>query len=169
MSWDWFDPTLMAFIGVNFLAAMSGAFFKPDAWYRGLTKPWFQPPDWLFAPAWMVLYALNAVAGWWVWHEGSGSALTIAMVIYGLQLLFNAAWSGLFFGLKRMDWAMGEVLFLWLSVAATIVAFGAILPVAGAILIPYLVWVSFAAYLNWVIWKLNPNALPTRAIAQPGE
>jgi tryptophan-rich sensory protein len=169
MSWDWLDLSLLAFIGVNFLAAMSGAIFKPGAWYRGLTKPWFQPPDWLFAPAWTVLFALNAVAAWWVWHEGTGSALMIAMGVYAAQLLLNASWSALFFGLKRMDWAMGEVVFLWLSVAATIAVFLPIVPSAGYILIPYLVWVTFAAYLNWVIWKLNPNAMPTRAIAQPGE
>ena len=169
MTWDWFDTALMAFIGLNFLAAMSGALFKPDACYRALVKPWFQPPDWLFAPAWMVLYALNAVAAWWVWEAGSGTALTIAMVVYGAQLMLNAGWSALFFGLKRMDLAMLEVVFLWLSVAATILVFAPIVPAAGWILVPYLAWVTFAAYLNWTIWRLNPSAATARAVAQPGE
>ncbi len=147
---------LLGFIGANFVVALSGALFKPGAWYEGLAKPSWNPPNWAFAPAWTVLYIMNAVAGWLVWHQAGFSGAGVAMAVYGVQLLFNAGWSAVFFGLKRPDWAFAEVIGLWLSILATIIVFLPISQTAGLLLLPYLAWVSFAAFLNLTIWRLNP-------------
>ena len=101
-----------------------------------------------------MLYVCIAVAGWLVWRDG-GAAATPALVVYGVQLLFNAGWSAVFFGLRRVDWAFGELLLLWLSIAATIAAFAPLSTAAALLLAPYLVWVTFAGALNLSIWQLN--------------
>jgi tryptophan-rich sensory protein len=147
---------LVGFIGANFVVALSGAVFKPGAWYESLAKPSWNPPNWAFAPAWTVLYVLNAVAGWLVWREVGFAGGALPLGIYGVQLLLNAGWSAVFFGMQRPDLAFLEVIGLWLSVLATIVAFMPINQTAGLILLPYLAWVSFAAFLNLTIWRLNP-------------
>jgi translocator protein len=150
--------SLIAFIGLTFLAAVSGSVFKPDAWYQSLRKPSWQPPGWAFPVVWSVLYAMIAVAGWRVWEAGSGGLLTLAMALFGLQLVLNAAWSWLFMGLRRMDLAFYECLALWASVVATLFAFLAVDRVAGLLFVPYLVWVTVAATLNWTVWRLNSGA-----------
>jgi translocator protein len=146
------------FIGLNFVAALSGALFRPGAWYEGLKKPWWRPPNWLFGPAWTVLYLTIAVAGWMVWERAGWST---AIVIYLISLAFNAGWSGVAFGLRRMDLAFGWIIAFWLSVAATILAFWPISQTAALLLVPYLCWVSFASVLNFSIWQLN-KAQPIR-------
>ncbi|MHB2166182.1 TspO/MBR family protein [Alsobacter sp. R-9] len=147
---------LWVFIGLCFVAAMSGAIFPPGAWHRSLAKPSWHPPNWLFGPAWMVLYAMIAVAGWLVWKQaGSFAAASTALTLWGVQLVLNAAWSGIFFGLKRMGWAFVEVLFLWASILATIIAFWPIHTGAALMMVPYLAWVTFAAALNFSMWSLN--------------
>jgi tryptophan-rich sensory protein len=151
-------PSLAVFVGINFAAATSGGIFAPDDWYRRLRKPSWQPPDWLFAPAWTILYILIAVAGWRVWQRVEPGAALLPMALYGIQIVLNAAWSWLFFGLKRMRWALWECLAMWVAIAAMIAVFVPIDPVSGLLLAPYLAWVSFAAFLNWTILKLNPDA-----------
>jgi tryptophan-rich sensory protein len=148
---------LLAFIGLCFLTALSGAFFMPGEWYRGLRKPSWNPPDWAFAPAWTVLYIMIAVSGWMVWRQaGSVGAAAFPLAVYLVQLLFNAGWSAVFFGLKRPDLAFVEVVGLWLSILATIIVFWPVSTTAALLLLPYLAWVSFAATLNFTIWRLNP-------------
>lgn len=149
---------LGVFVLANFAAACSGGIFRPGAWYRALAKPSWQPPDWLFAPVWSVLYIMIAVAGWRVWESAHAGGLAVPMAIYGVQLVLNAGWSALFFGMKRMDLAFAEVIALWLSIVATMAAFWPIDPLSGWLLVPYLLWVSFAAFLNWTVWRLNPDA-----------
>jgi translocator protein len=123
-------------------------------WDRGRVKPPLTPPEALFAPVWTTLYILMAIAAWLVWRRaGFGSA---ALKLFFVQLLLNATWSFLFFGLRRPDYAFGEIVLLWLAILATLIAFWRIRPLAGASLLPYLAWVSFATYLNAAIWKLNP-------------
>ncbi len=140
------------FLGLNILAALSGAYFRPGPWYRSLAKPRWQPPDRLFAPVWSVLYLLIAFAGWLVFERtGAGPAIAV----YVVSLAFNAGWSPIFFGLQRIDWALAWIVLLWLSIVATIVAFWPIAPVAAVLLPPYLAWVSFAAVLNAELWRLN--------------
>lgn len=147
---------LLVFIALCFLTAMSGAVFMPGEWYRGLAKPSWNPPDWAFAPAWTVLYIMIAVAGWLVWREAGIAGAALPLAVYLVQLLFNAGWSAVFFGLKRPDLAFLEVIGLWLSIVATIVLFLPISRTAGLLLLPYLAWVTFAATLNFTIWRLNP-------------
>ncbi|MEM9676792.1 MAG: TspO/MBR family protein [Pseudomonadota bacterium] len=151
MSWS-----LLAFVGLNFAAAMSGGIFKPDEWFRNLQKPSWQPPDWAFPVVWLVLYLLNAVAGWMVWEAaGSTVAGQVALAVYVASLVLNAAWSYFFFGLRRIRAATIEAGLLWLSVLLQIVLFYALVPAAGLMLIPYLIWVSIAVALSAKIWQLN--------------
>ena len=148
---------LMGFVGVCFLAALSGAFFRPGAWYESLAKPWWRPPNWVFAPAWTILYITIAISGWLIWRTaGFGPALAI----YFLSLLFNAAWSALFFGIRRPDLAFLDLSLLWISIVATIVAFFPIERWAGYLLLPYLGWVSFAGMLNFAVWQMNRARFP---------
>ena len=148
---------LLGFLGLNFLAALSGAWFRPGAWYQALAKPWWRPPDRLFGPAWAVLYTLNAVAGWMVWRrEGVG----LAILVYLLSLGLNAGWSAIFFGLRRIDWALGWIVALWLSIAAVIALFAPVSTTAALFLLPYLAWVGFATVLNAAIWRRNRDRPP---------
>ncbi len=146
---------LFGFVAACTLAAMSGAFFKPGQWYEDLEKPPWRPPNWLFAPAWMVLYGMIAVSGWFVWLEAGLAGAALAFAVYAVQLLLNAAWSGFFFGLRRPDLAFGELVLLWLSILANILVFWPIDAAAGWLLVPYLAWVTFAGALNFSIWRRN--------------
>lgn len=158
--------SFLVFLGVNVLAACSGAVFGPDGWYRALAKPSWQPPDWLFPIAWTALYLMIAVAGWLVWNASApSSAINLAIGLYGVQLVFNALWSWLFFGLKRMDWALIDCIAMAVSIAATVIAFWPISTLAALLMLPYLAWVSFATFLNWTILRLNPNAIGTAGAA----
>jgi tryptophan-rich sensory protein len=154
-----FDLSLLAFIGACAAVAMTGVFFKPGNWYEGLRKPPWRPPNWLFGPAWTVLYAMIAVSGWWVWEAGEWPAVALPLGIYGLQLLLNAGWSPLFFGLRRPDLAFYALIGLWSSILATILAFYPVSPAAAWLLVPYLCWVTFAGALNRSIIRLNPRTV----------
>lgn len=148
-------PSLVLFIVICFSVAGSGAFFPPDDWYRSLTKPSFAPPDWLFGPVWTILYTMIAVAGWSCWNATSDSSKRLAFFAFGIQLLLNATWSGLFFGLHQSGWALVEIVVLWIAILSTIVLFRRHSLLAAVLLIPYLAWVSFAAVLNYGFWSLN--------------
>lgn len=127
-------------------------------WYPRLDKPGFTPPNWLFGPAWFVLYILMGVASWRVWRAGfETEGVWIALVVYGVHLLLNGLWSILFFGARRPDWALAEVVFLWGSVVASTWLFLQVDAVAGVLMLPYVAWVSFAAILNGAIVRLNPR------------
>ena len=152
---------LAGFLAACVAAASSGALFRPGAWYEGLAKPPWRPPNWAFAPAWTVLYVTIAVAGWLVWREAGFGRGGPALGIYAVQLLLNALWSALFFGLRRPDIAFAEVVALWLSILATILAFHPLHAGAAWLLVPYLCWVTFAAALNFSIWRLNRRSART--------
>lgn len=107
----------------------------------------------------MILYACIAVAGWLVWHAADWPANRTALILYGLQLVLNAGWSVIFFGARRVDLALWEVVALWASIAATIAAFAPLSPLAAALMAPYLAWVSFAAALNFDIWRRQRAAV----------
>jgi tryptophan-rich sensory protein len=156
---DLIDWPLLGFIAVNFLAASSGAVFKPGAWYETLAKPWWCPPNWAFPLVWTIIFAMIAIAGWVAYNAAGGlSGAPYAFIAYGAQLAFNAGWSAVFFGLRRPDWGLVEVAFLWLSIAVNVVMFLLIDWRAGALLLPYLAWVTLAARLNQSIVRLNPQA-----------
>lgn len=145
---------LALFLAVNFAAASSGAIFKPGAWYETLAKPGWTPPNWAFPIVWTILFLANAVAGYLVWMA-AGEAALLAMVVYGVSLVINAAWSALFFGAKRMDYALVDVVALWLSIAAIMVLFWPFSPLASLLQAPYLLWVTIAAALNLRVMQLN--------------
>ena len=150
---------LFAFFAANFLAASSGAIFKPGDWYAGLNKPGWTPPNWAFPVVWTTLFSMNAVAGWLVWRDAGPSA-GVAWVAYGGGLVVNAMWSALFFGRRRMDLALVDNVALWLAVLAQIALFAPISPAAALLGVPYLLWVSLAGVLNWRMITLN-RAVPT--------
>ena len=150
------------------VVASSGAIFKPDDWYRRLAKPKWNPPDWAFGAGWAIFYTLIAVAGWRVWERAEGEALLVPMAIYGLQLVLNALWSAVFFGLKRPDLAFAELVCLWLAIAANIAVFQPIDAVAAWLLVPYLAWVTFAGALNFAVWRLNRSKAWSRVLHSGG-
>ncbi|MEM9223626.1 MAG: TspO/MBR family protein [Pseudomonadota bacterium] len=146
---------LLVFVGVNILAALTGAFFPPGEWYRTLKKPPWIPPNWLFAPAWTVLYAMIAYAGFAFTVSAEAGERLLPLMAYGLQLVFNAAWSFLFFGIKRMDWALVDALLMFAAIAVTIVLFAPVSSLAAWLMVPYLCWVGFAAVLNYSMMRRN--------------
>jgi tryptophan-rich sensory protein len=122
-------------------------------WFPDLVKPGSQPPDWLFAPVWVALYLLMAVAAWRVWRtRGLQSA---PLVLYAIQLALNFAWSFIFFGAHLLGAALAEIALLFVFVVATAIAFWRVDRLAGAMLLPYAAWVGFATALNYEIWILN--------------
>ena len=143
---------LAGFFAACFLTSLSGAIFKPGPWYDALKKPWWRPPNWLFPPAWGILFIMIAISGWLVWRE---AGFGFALVVYTIQLVINFGWSGLFFGLRRLDLALYELMALWLSILACIIVFAPISTTAAWLMVPYLAWVSFAGYLNFTMLKLN--------------
>lgn len=120
--------------------------------YESLQQPAWAPPSWLFGPVWTALYAMIAVAGWLVWRR---TGFTAATGLYAAQLVANAVWTPLFFGAGAYGWALVDIVVLWLLIAATVALFWRVHRVAAALLIPYLVWVTYAAALNGAIWSLN--------------
>jgi translocator protein len=138
-----------------FAAAAPGALFMPGDWYAVLNKPAWNPPGWLFGPVWSALYAMMAVAAWLVWRNGGFAARRGPLGLFLAQLVLNAAWTPLFFGLQRPGVAFAEILLLWLAIAATLAAFRPVSRTAAWLLAPYLAWVTFAAVLNGTLWRLN--------------
>ncbi|MEM6381901.1 MAG: TspO/MBR family protein [Pseudomonadota bacterium] len=148
--------SLFAFFGLCFVAALSGSVFRPGEWYRQLNKPSWNPPDWLFPVAWTALFAMMAISAWLVYRQaGLQGAGLLALSAWLAQLALNALWSAIFFGARRMDLALIEVAALWLAIVWTIVLFWPISTLAGALMLPYLAWVSFAAFLNWTLLRIN--------------
>lgn len=150
---------LAGFVVACLVAASSGAIFRPGDWYEGLSKPSWRPPNWLFGPVWMVLYVMIALSGWLVWREAGWAGASLALSLYALQLLLNGLWSGIFFGLRRLGLACAEMALLWLAILATIVTFYPIHATAALLLIPYLLWVSFAFVLNFAVLRLNRDTV----------
>ena len=147
---------LFAFGGASFGAAAAGAVFRPGEWYRRLDKPRWRPPDWLFAPVWTLLYAMIALSGWLVWRDKGLAGVAVPLTAYAVQIVLNAAWMPIFFGLRRPGLAAIEITLLWVSIVATIFFFYPVSPAAAGLLVPYLAWVSFAAGLTISIWRRNP-------------
>lgn len=149
-------PIAVAAGAALFVAALGGAATDIGPWYAYLRKPPWQPPDWLFAPVWTAIFALTALAGLRAWRKAPGVAgRGRVLVAYALNALLNILWSVLFFTLKRPDWALVEVVPLWLSVALLMFVSGRRDRTAGWLLVPYLAWVAFAAVLNWSVVRLN--------------
>jgi tryptophan-rich sensory protein len=146
---------LILWIALTFLASTTAFFVSTDGWYAVLNKPSWNPPGWAFGVVWPVLYAMMAVAAWLVWLEGGWKFRHQALKWYLLQWALNALWTPLFFGAHQIGWAFLEILLLWLSIGATALAFRSIKSIAALLLLPYLAWVTFAAFLNFTIWRMN--------------
>jgi benzodiazapine receptor len=144
--------TLVAFIATVALVAAIGGRFQPGDWYAGLVKPSWTAPNWLFAPAWTVLYLLIAIAGWEIFGHRKAAA---AKVLWSAQLLINGIWSWLFFGLHAVAAALADVLLLALLIAGLLMVSHSRLQAAFWLLVPYLIWVAYAASLNAAILALN--------------
>lgn len=138
------------------VAAVGGALTRLDSWYDRLKRPRLQPPDWAFGPAWTIILALAATSALLGWRAApDDGARTLVVALFLLNGALNILWNVLFFTLKRPDWALVEVVALWLSILAPIVAFQPFSPTAALLLVPYLLWVGFASYLNLCIVRLN--------------
>lgn len=122
-------------------------------WYEALAKPPWTPPNWLFGPVWTALFVAMAFAAWLVWREGRLTA--IPMQLFLLQLILNVAWSALFFHFRAPGAAFIEILFLWSAILAATISFGKTVSLAGWLMVPYLIWVTYAVALNFAIWRLN--------------
>src|SRR5581483_10582213 len=127
-------------------AAVGGALTASGVrdWYPALNKPSWTPPDWVFGPVWTALYLMMALAAWPVWRRAGWPRSRAALVLFAVQLVLNAAWSGLFFALRRPGAAFAEVILLWAAIFATLVAFGRVSAAATGLLVPYLLWVTYA-------------------------
>ena len=150
---------LIVCLAVCFAAAGLGGLATSSVtsdWYAGLNKPSFQPPGWLFGPAWTVLYTLMAIALFLVWRSGAAPSLVRpALVVFAIQLVLNVLWSVLFFAVKQPMLGLIEIVLLWVAILLTIVRFLPVSRVAAILMVPYILWVSFATVLNAAIVVLN--------------
>jgi tryptophan-rich sensory protein len=138
------------------IATLGATMTDIGPWYQELNKPSWQPPDWLFGPAWTIIFALAAVAAVAAWRSAPTEADSEWIIIlFAANGILNVLWSALFFHFHRPDWALMEVPFLWLSILIPIVVFWRYSKTASALLVPYLVWVTFAALLNYEVVRLN--------------
>lgn len=147
---------LALFILICLAVGGSGAAFPPGEWYRQLAKPPFNPPAWIFGPVWTLLYILMGVSAWLVWRRPGLPAARYPLLLFAVQLTLNGAWSWIFFGFHRTGLALIDILLLWAAIAATLLSFWRIRKTAAVLFIPYLLWVTFAVYLNASLWRLNP-------------
>lgn len=152
---------LFGWLVVSFIAAAIGgaASIQAGPFYTELVRPDWAPPPVVFGPVWTVLYGLMGIAAWLVWRVGGLRAARSALTLFLVQLAFNALWSWLFFAWQRGALAFADILLLWVLIVATLIAFWRIRALAGVLLVPYLLWVSFAAALNYSVWQLNPQVL----------
>ena len=153
MDWGLFAIFLASCVA----AGTTGAAFKPGDWYAALQKPVWTPPDWAFPVVWTTLYLLMSYSAMRVaLLPGAG----VALALWGLQLALNTLWTPIFFGLRRMREGFLVILALWAAVAGTVWSFGQVDGLAGVLMLPYLLWVSIAAALNFSVWRMNPGHAP---------
>ncbi|MEK7103066.1 MAG: TspO/MBR family protein [Patescibacteria group bacterium] len=152
------SKAIIALVGCE-LAGIIGSVFTVSqipTWYAGLMKPPLNPPGWIFGPVWTILYALMGIALYLVWKSNATQKdKQRALVIFGVQLFLNVIWSIIFFGLHSPAFALVDIMAMWCAIVATIIVFGKISRSAAYLLVPYLLWVTFAGYLNYVVWMLN--------------
>ena len=149
---------LVVAMAVCFSAAAIGGFATSssvDDWYVGLNKPSFNPPNWIFAPVWSLLYFMMSVSVWLVWKDSRFSDSRVAIAFFGFHLVLNVLWSVMFFGMQQPGIAMICIIALWCSIVITMKLFTPFSKLAAGLLGPYLAWVTFASALNYAIWSLN--------------
>jgi tryptophan-rich sensory protein len=171
---DWLK--LVGAIVVSQCAGLIGSLFTFSAipnWYATIVKPSFNPPSWIFGPVWTTLYVLMGISAFLIWKKLdhkilpnlNGKKIKIALIIFGVQLFLNALWSIIFFGLHQPGFAFVEMILLWLAIILTMISFAKISKPAMYLLIPYILWVSFAGFLNFTLWQLNKNTIVPPMIA----
>ncbi len=146
---------LAVFVAANTAAAAGGAIFTPGAWYKELNKPSWTPPDWLFAPAWTLIFALIAWSGYTFYMAAEPGERLVPLIAYGVQLVFNFGWSALFFGAKRMELALIDAFLMLAAIAVNIALFWPVSEQAALFLVPYFAWVTFATALNYAMMRKN--------------
>jgi benzodiazapine receptor len=159
----WFDMKvivkLISSVSLCLFTGFVGSFSTMDSvstWYADLAKPSFNPPDWAFGVVWPILYVMMGVAAFLVWNMGIISSRTkVALGLFVFQLVLNGLWTPIFFGLHMMGLALAEIILLWIAILLTIIAFWRISKLATYLLIPYILWISFAIVLNASLWHLN--------------
>ncbi len=150
---------LVLFVGICLAVGGFGAIFTSGPvrdWYPMIHKPSWNPPSWIFGPVWTVLYLMMGTAAWLVWRRRNTADINSALILFTVQLILNAAWSPLFFGLKNPLAGLLDILPLWAAILTTLIFFWRISPAAGGLMVPYWLWVSFATALNFALWKMNP-------------
>jgi len=148
----------MAILFCQVVGVVGSLFTYPSipTWYATIEKPKFSPPNWVFAPVWIILFVLMGVSAYLIWNKGiENIKVKISLLTFGIQLVLNALWSFLFFRLQSPSYALFEIIMLWLAILLTIMNFFKISRIAGLLLIPYIIWVSFAVILNFYIVRLN--------------
>jgi len=152
---------LVVWLIVCFVAAAIGgaASIQAGPFYAQLVRPTWAPPSSIFGPVWTILYALMGIAAWLVWRAADSRAVRLPIILFLVQLMLNALWSWLFFRWHQGALAFADILLLAVSIVATLIAFWRISRLAGALLIPYLLWVIFASGLNYSVWQRNPQLL----------
>lgn len=148
---------ILSLISTVGLGSLGGIFTIAEipTWYAGLNKPSFNPPNWIFGPMWTTLYVLMGISFYLIWKSPVSLSRNKAMRIFVIQFILNFCWSIIFFSLHEIGWAFVEILAMWVFILLTIIQFRKISTLAAALLIPYLLWVSFASILNGSIWQLN--------------
>lgn len=148
---------VISIIGTVGLGSLGGVFTIAEiqGWYAGLNKPSFNPPNWIFGPMWTFLYFLMGISFYLVWKLPSSIERSKAIRLFVIQFVFNFFWSIIFFSLHQTGWAFAEILLMWVFILLTILQFRKLSTAAAVLLIPYLLWVSFASLLNASIWLLN--------------
>ncbi len=142
-------PLVAGFLGSIFTAS------SVKTWYLAINKPVWNPPAWLFGPVWTILFIMMGIALYMVWSEKMSSKVRMALKIFAAQMVLNILWSAFFFGMGNFWLAFGEIMVLWIAIALTIIDFSKVNKTAGLLLVPYILWVSFASYLNFTIASLN--------------
>jgi len=152
---------LIAWIFLCFAASAAGAIasIKTKAFYAQLVQPEWAPPGWVFGPVWSILFTLMAIAAWLVWRDGGFNKHRTALILFVLQLIPNVLWSWLFFAWNKGALAFADIILLWFLIIATIMCFWKVNRLSAALLLPYLLWVSFATALCYSTWQLNPGIL----------
>lgn len=148
-------PSLAIWLFVCLGTGWIGSQFVPGEWNGSLNKPAWTPPNAVFAPVWTALYVMMGIAAWTVWRHRHYRRTTVPLLLFVFQLVLNSLWTYIFFGLHRTGFAFLEISLLWIVLLATLIGFWRVRPAAGVLMIPYIVWVSFASALNFEIWRLN--------------
>ena len=141
---------LTAFIGSQFTFSSLGS------WYAGINKPSWNPPSWVFGPVWTLLYIFIAISGWLVWRARHRASVSLLLTIYGIQLVLNALWSAIFFGMQNPGLASAEIVLLWLAIGAYTIIAWRVQRSAALLFLPYWAWVTFASVLTFTVAALNP-------------